>query len=315
MFFVSRLVSAMCKLFQVDYPELVASKVIISMSEGASADLKIILDGLNFHNSYWIFYGVNLNMINCHAASLVLKLKHLKHAIIQNCTFGNWTFSKVQNAIIKSCNNVFDEGISTSLKFYNSSAFVENITIEHDTLIGDLNGIVVYNYSFLHIEQSKFINNTVKRGIIKTVKSSSLIISNCTVLGNHGTEYPGVIYVNESFVFLKNTFFKDNTAINEGGAIFIENMSFLQIKNCNFKSNWVHGDLGVGGAILSLNSSIDVSYSIFDSNKAYQGGAIYQQNNSTMKLNQCFFIENSETAVAGLSNSAVYILNSIFQNN
>ena len=286
---------------------------MIRVSDGARPDLKIILDGLNFLNSYWKLYGVNVEIINCNAASLVLELNHLKHVIIHNCTFGNWTFSKVQNAFIKNCNNVFDEDVSTSLKFYNSSGNIDNMTMNHEVITGNLNGILIYNYSMLHVKQSKFVNNTVEHGIIKTLESSSLIMSKCTVVGNHATEYPGVIYANESVVHLKNTYFNNNTAIIGGGAIFIVNMSFLQIKNCIFKNNSVDG---VGGAILSINYSlIDLSYSIFDHNKALLGGAIHQETGSKTKLNQCSFYGNLETAVSGLYGSKISIMNSAFQNN
>ena len=142
---------------QVDYPKLVSSKVVISVSKDASADLNIIMDGLIFQNSYWMIFSLNIEIINCHTASLVLELKCLTHAIIQNCTFGNWTFVEVQNAFIRNCNNIFNERISTSLNFYNSSAYIENMTIQHDDMTGDFNIILVYNHSLSHIEQSKFV--------------------------------------------------------------------------------------------------------------------------------------------------------------
>ena len=207
-------------LFQVYYPKLVTSNLIISLREGASADLKIIMDGLIFQNSYWIMYSVNLEVINCNAASLILELKHLRQAIIQNCTIGSWTFRKALNVLIKNCHNVFDKGALTSLQFFNSSAYVENMTIEHENMAGNLYGILVYNHSLLHIQQSKFINNTVKQGMIQTRYSSRLIMTNCTVLKNHAA-YPGVVYANKSFVQIRNTYFNGNIAINGGAAILI----------------------------------------------------------------------------------------------
>ena len=88
-------------------------------------------------------------------------------------------------------------------------------------------------------------------------------------------------------------------------------MSILQIKNCTFKNNSVDG---VGGVILSLNNSIDISYSIFEGNKAGLGGAIHQET-SKMKLNQCLFFGNSDTAVSSSDNSKISIMNSILKNN
>ena len=312
---VSGEMSSRYKLFQVDYPKLVNSTVMFSSSESASTDLNIILYGLDFIHSYWTFYGTNVDMINCYAAFMVLELNNLTHAIIDNCTFGYWIFQNVQNASIKNCNNIFGEGVSTALKFWNSSAFVENMTMKDENITGDYNGIWVYYYSLLHIKQSKFINNTVKQGIIKAVKTSSLIMSNCSLLGNNATEYAGVIYASESFVYLKNTYSNGNAALYAGGVIFITDMSYLKIKNCTFKQNQLHSAIGSGAAIYSRNNSVlDLSYSIFNHNKAPHRGAICQQTGKT-KLNQCSFFGNSEGAIAGWFSSEISIMNCIFQNN
>ena len=135
--------------------------MIISVSEIANTELKISLDGLNFLNSYWMFYGVNVEILNCHTASLVLELKYIINAIIQNCTFGNWTFKRVQNMLIKDCNNIFD--FPTTLNFINSSAYVENITIQHENIMKEVSVMWVDDHSSLHVEQSHFVNNTVNK--------------------------------------------------------------------------------------------------------------------------------------------------------
>ena len=69
------------------------------------------------------------------------------------------------------------------------------------------------------------------------------------------------------------------------------------------------------GQIISLyNSLIEVSYSVFDGNKADIGGAIYQETSMT-KLSQCSFFGNSESALIGNTNTEVFIENSYFKNN
>ena len=298
------------KLFQVDFPDLGTSKVIISVSKPANADLKIIMNGLKFQNSYWTFNGGNIEIFNCHTASMVLELKHISHAIVENCTFGNWTFTKVQNAVIKNCYGTFDEGISTTLLFINSSAYVENMTIENEIMTGHFYGIWLYYCSLLHIEGSKIVNNTVREGIIYILKSCSLIMLNCTVEGNQAIEHPSVIHANKSFVHIEYTYFNGNIATKGGGAIVIA-ASVLQIKNATFKNSRVDRTFGVGGAILSLNNSLlDFSDTIFNHNKADQGGAIYHSTGK-VKLNQCSFFGNSENAIVNLD-SDISIVNTIF---
>ena len=117
---------------------------------------QFFLSGLNFLNSYWILYSVILEMSNCNAASLILELNNLVNVTIQNCTFGNWIFQQTQDIFIKNVTNIFDDGVSTSLSFYNSSAFIKNLTIEHDNNIGHLEGISVQDFSTLYINQSNF---------------------------------------------------------------------------------------------------------------------------------------------------------------
>ena len=224
-------------------------------------------------------------MINCHASSLTLELKDITNVTIQNCTIGNWSFRQVQNISIENVTNTINDGISTSLNFYNSSAFIKNIIIENENLTGHLEGISVQDFSNLHIQQSNFVNNTVNYGLIKVFNLSQLIMSNCSMLENYAEKHAAAIYVNESFVYLNNTCLQNNSAG------------------------------GYGGVILSMGKSlIDVSYSVFDGNKAAVGGAIYQQT-STMKLNHCSFSGNSDSAIVGFVNNEVSIENSHFENN
>ena len=189
------------------------------------------MNGLNFLSSYWIINSVNLEMINCLASSLTLELKDLTDVIIQNCTFGDWTFRQVQNIFIENVTNVFEEGFLTSLNFYNSRAIIQNMIIEHENLNGPLEGISVRDFSILHIEQSNFLYNTVEYGLIKVLNLSNLLMSNCSVSGNYA-EGVSVIYANKSNVNLRNTYLDNNYANWSGGAIFAETLSRLQIENC-----------------------------------------------------------------------------------
>ena len=89
-------------LFQDAYAMVVKSEIKISLNEKTITLPTVSLDGLHFLGSHWQFSGVDINMINCHAAFLVLELKHSNNVIIKNCTFGNWTFTQVQHVEIKT---------------------------------------------------------------------------------------------------------------------------------------------------------------------------------------------------------------------
>ena len=274
---------------------------MISTSKRASDPSTIFLNGLYFLNSYWILDNVNLEMIDCHASSLALELKDLTDVIIQNCTLGNWTFRQVQNTFIENITNIFDEGASTSLKFYNSTAFIKNMMIEYENLVGYLEGISVQDFSILFIEQSNFLNNTVKYGLIKVLNLSYLVMSNCTVLGNYAEEDAAVIYANESLINITSTYFENNYANNDGGVIYAHRLSWLLIENCTFRNNEANQS---GGAIyLAYFSEADLFNVDFNSNIATSGGAICLADNSTLNANYLYASKN--TALYGGVTAAI----------
>ena len=78
------------------------SEIKILCNEKTADFPTVFMDGLNFLQSYWQFSLVNLNMMNCHAAFLILELKYSQRVIVNNCTFGNWTFTQVQHIVIKT---------------------------------------------------------------------------------------------------------------------------------------------------------------------------------------------------------------------
>ena len=94
---------------------LAKSNLNFSSNKKVSDPVTIFMDGLSFLNSYWQFSHVNLNMINCETPFLTLKLKYSTNVIIDNCTFGDWTFKQVQKVIIKNCSNTVDMGSTDSI--------------------------------------------------------------------------------------------------------------------------------------------------------------------------------------------------------
>ena len=237
-------VNYQCKLFQNMIPMFAKCNIKFSSHEDSSIAHTVFIDGLSFLHSCWQFSRINLSMKNCHAGLLTLGLKHMQSASVENCVVGNWKFRHVQNVTIKNCRNVIGKGIKSLLNFDNSSALVENITIE-DTKWFD--GIVVQNFSFIHIKKSKFMKNRVKNGVIKLLNSSTLILSDCVLSRNQAQESAGALFVSKSFVHIRNVKFTDNKAYGSGGAIFAENIPFMQIIGCIFTNN--HAEFG--GALLA----------------------------------------------------------------
>ena len=143
---------------------------------------------LHFLDSHWQFSGVDINMINCDTAFLVLELKHSNNVIIKNCTFGNWTFTQVQHVVIKNCSNAFAEGFSASLNFNNSSGLMENINIKDQNFTRIDEGLFIQNYSYINVTKSNFVNNIVSSGLITVWNLSTLHLSDTNMLQNQAID-------------------------------------------------------------------------------------------------------------------------------
>ena len=108
---------------------LANSTVRMTLGESATRSCTVFMDGLNFLNSNWQIYLLNLNMINTESTLLWLDINYSANVRVENSTFGFWMFSEVQNVIIKNGSSV-DEAFPPSLTFNNSSGSIENSAIK-----------------------------------------------------------------------------------------------------------------------------------------------------------------------------------------
>ena len=199
---------------------LAKSDIMILTNEKTTFCCTVVLDGLSFLKSRWQFYSVNLKMINCYAAILVMKIEDVRNVTIENSIFGNWLFDQVQHVSLRNCSGSIVKGFSTLLAFYKASGFLENITIKDMVFTNEYEGIWVENNSYVMITKSNLVNNTVIHGLIKLFNSSNLEMSDCIVQNNNAKKYAGAIHVQNSTVHLKETNFNGNKAVYRGGAIY-----------------------------------------------------------------------------------------------
>ena len=283
---------------------LAKSDIMILTNEKTTFCCTVVLDGLSFLKSRWQFYSVNLKMINCYAAILVMKIEDVRNVTIENSIFGNWLFDQVQHVSLRNCSGSIVKGFSTLLAFYKASGFLENITIKDMVFTNEYEGIWVENNSYVMITKSNLVNNTVIHGLIKLFNSSNLEMSDCTVQNNNAKKYAGAIHVQNSTVHLKETNFNGNKAVYRGGAIYLKN-SFLYMKNCIFSNNQVKFgypinhelDDGSGGAIGLFNSTLKGTNVNFTYNKANYGGAVCIVFHSKVNMQCSNFSHN--TAASG----------------
>ena len=157
-----------------------------------------------------------------------------------------------------------------------------------------------------------FINNSAVLGGGLYWSKTSVTINGMSFI-NNSASLGGAIYIPSggnsatSPTQVINSNFSGNSA-DSGGAIYINNVGNIKISNNNFTDN---SAVTEGGAIYIPYSSssilIDIGYSNFIRNNASQGGAIYSGNKGTdtWNIHDCNFLNNSATVSGG----AIYVAN------
>ena len=119
---------------------------------------------------------------------------------------------------------------------------------------------------------------------------------------------------NNSHVILENIVFANGNA-TDGGAIYVESGSTIEIINCTFQNNFASNN---GGAIFmaadSLTSTSSIFNSIFTSNHAGNNGGAIFDTLSTINITQSTFSYNNATNYGGSMyiGGAVHIRKSTF---
>ncbi len=144
--------------------------------------------------------------------------------------------------------------------------------------------------------------------------NSSMVISNCRFTFNSALDKGGAIYVNGSnSPKIRNCQFMFNTGINGGGAIYVYGVnSNLEIVNCEFIFNMSHR---YGAGLYLYNSSGTIANCAFGKNREYDAGyhsygggmMVHAYNNTwfysmTIPVNiiNCSFYGNSTNTAGGV---------------
>lgn len=182
---------------------------------------------------------------------------------------------------IKITNNITIEGTNPEKTILtsnnNNSMFI----------ISKTSTITFKNLTFTNSQSTKGtnINNN------GTVNISNCIFDNNTAINNkkgHG----GSIY-NNGILNIKDSLLRNNYA--DFGAAIYNNNAISNINNCIFQSNTISN---VGGAIYTFRSNITITNSLFVSNVAVSGAAIYNAF-GIMNINNTRFYENSAESFYG----------------
>lgn len=156
-----------------------------------------------------------------------------------------------------------------------------------------------------------------------TAYNDNLLFMYCSFRDAHGSsdfENGGALSVyNRDDVTIFNSSFKNNYAMNKGGAIYLEN-SDIQIKRTYFGFNSTSLALssGKGGAIYMLDSEYILEDLEFSDNTSSVAGALYSDN-TDLDLRNCIFSYNESHAGGGAllchNSSLLLVDNCLFEYN
>ena len=221
------------------------------------------------------------------------------------------------NILINNTNFTSNTATSSGGALYltdNSKLSVTSSNFTHNT--AQRGGAIYANHDInITITGTAFEENSAKQyGGVITVDFSS---SNITILNSNFTKNSveegdtgegGVIYQSsDSYCYINNSIFKENTAIS-GGVIHQDENSNLYINQSIFENNYAQSN---GGAIYQDNKgSIIIEYSNFTSNNATSGGAIWNTYAKSLSVNDTYFDKNRATSDGG----ALYVSNNTVMN-
>ena len=206
---------------------------------------------------------------------------------------------------------------------FNSSVTISNSTFKHNHAERSISekcagGAIYSKRSVMIISNTSFLNNTSDfDGGIAVVINATLLVSHCFIYMNTAGRHGGAIAAfRNSSLTLKGTILNNSRAEHSGGAVYL-NESSGNISGCNISFSSTKTD---GGAIHEVhNSSIKVNNSTFENNSAPDGngGALCGHNSSTVVISNSMFLNNvakNGGVVQVKLNSALNIINSIFRN-
>ncbi len=217
-----------------------------------------------------------------------------KTKVFNNYANLNLTNIKIINAS-SAVGSIVDNQADTSLMIIDCE-FYSNVAT------GSTGGIIHMRKGNLNLTESKFHENTIKRGVVSAAADTSVIIKDCEFFNHVTTQQYGLIKIDGSDAVIENSIFRNNS-IGNGAGIYItssKNGKTIKINNDTFIDNKAtQSSMGNGGAIYVSIASGSVDLTITNSKfinntAAVNGGAIYLAgNNAKAIVDGCLFINNS----------------------
>ena len=180
-------------------------------------------------------------------------------------------------------------------------------------------GGAVFNYGgTLIVENGVFVDNsaTVAGGAIYSVTGTTEI-RNSRFRGNQSEHSGGAIANREAALSVSDSSFENNGATNVGGAILSFDSATLIIQASQFAANATDHADGAGGAIASIQSTLDIAESAFSGNRAGYGSALYTSKGEASASNSRFSDHSTDGYGGAIyaREGALSLTGSLFHNN
>ena len=226
----------------------------------------IFINGYSNANGGAILSNGNLNLINC---------------IFENNSANDGGAISTDSVNMK--NNTFN---ANTAKFGASVTFLDNAKIEDSKFLNSRN----YTYSMIYgtgpgsilINNCEFLNSSSKYApAIYIAKKNNATIKNSIFKDLHALLSSGAITMKnmQNQIEIENCLFINTTAVNNGGALYLDMDDDLNESNANIiiKNNtFINSSANFGGAIVQLGGNLAIIDSQFIENEAeYNGAAIY----------------------------------------
>ena len=318
----------------------------------ASGRFKVVLSGCNIDGSTLESTLLNLNDSELHVMSSTFQRIWVKKgpAVIK----GEASEIKIDNSVFKnnhgygeliqvlkgsrlfvfksifeSNGNIFPISQSLISVDSGSSAFIsESSFVANHAQSGSC--LFINSDANLHLENSKFENNTALRGGAIYIEGSLLnyknkdtsrklqkeknieideefekgnpswIIKECSFMNNIAYTDGGVVYIQSASVQISDSVIAHNSAHNNGGVVMAKQQSFVNVRNCSFKENKV-----TRGGVIAIQNSVNLTLdgSIFESLRridTHDLFIIHFLNNSSVFVQNSEFISKNDHKSSGL---------------
>ena len=238
--------------------------------------------------------------------------------ILDNVTIVN---NQASNYLITSKGKltITDSEISNSMsgdviqQTGNGDILINNTVFKDNSIVDSTNVMAVINLNSnsgnLVIENSKFINNTARQGVIKGNYNYNINVKGTEFIDNTNTaSYGGAIYTSGGILNVTDCVFVNNKAARSGGAIYVGYRTTATVEKSVFVNNTAntmsdeyYGDaiydgnkLTVNNSVLLTNSNNFLIYSDGEDNVPYAQNNWWGTNDDPSSLNGYGYYEDDD---------------------